>query len=74
METINKLGAFSNNLTVWADKTDRCLRTGANTHCITSAEEKHLAEQADGVREADGTSHAASLDGDAKTRISLVAG
>jgi anthranilate synthase component 1 len=63
-----------NNLTVLADKTDRCLRTGANTHCITSAEEKHLAEQEDGVSEAGGTFHAASLDGDAKTRISLVAG
>jgi anthranilate synthase component 1 len=55
--------------------TDRCLRAGANTHCITSAEEKHLAEQEDGEGERGGESRAASLlEGDAKTRISLVAG
>jgi anthranilate synthase component 1 len=46
---------------------------GANTHCITSAEEKHLAEQEDGEGEGEQTG-VASLSGDAATRISLVAG
>jgi anthranilate synthase component 1 len=53
--------------------TDRS-SAGANTHCITSAEEKHLAEQQDGEGDENGNTHAASLDGDAETRISLVAG
>lgn len=53
--------------------TDR-FHAGANTHCITSAEEKHLAEQEDGESEGEAKAQAASLDGDAKTRISLVAG
>jgi anthranilate synthase component 1 len=75
METINKLGGRSPIIRPSGrTTTDRCLRTGANTHCITSAEEKHLAEQEDGESESGGNSHATSLDGDAKTRISLVAG
>jgi anthranilate synthase component 1 len=44
---------------------------GANTHCITSAEEKHLAEQQDSTD--DGEKDASTLEGDAKTRISLAA-
>ncbi|KAF2829742.1 anthranilate synthase-like protein component I [Ophiobolus disseminans] len=46
-------------------------KLGANTHCITSAEEKHLAEQEDGESEGE---EATLLKGDAKPRISLVAG
>ena len=51
-------------------RADRCL-VGANTHCITSAEEKHLAEQQDSAD--DGEEDASTLEGDAKTRISLAA-
>ena len=48
---------------------------GANTHCITSAEEKHLAEQhEDEAGRGDKDASAATLEGDAKTRISLAAG
>ena len=47
------------------------MRLGANTHCITSAEEKHLAEQQDSAD--DGEKDASTLEGDAKTRISLAA-
>jgi anthranilate synthase component 1 len=43
---------------------------GANTHCITSAEEKHLAEQTEG--EVD-TEKPQALEGDAKPRISVAA-
>jgi hypothetical protein len=71
METINKLGAliFPIQFAYTAGLTACC--TGANTHCITSAEEKHLAEQEDGEGEGE---EANSLNGDAKTHISLVAG
>ena len=79
METINKLGALISlfdTFTAWANDqlglTASCV--GANTHCITSAEEKHLAEQEDGEGDDNGHSHSTSLKGDAKTRISLVAG
>lgn len=58
----------------WANKVTDRFHAGANTHCITSAEEKHLAEQEDGESDAEAKEHAASLEGDAKTRISLVAG
>jgi anthranilate synthase component 1 len=79
METINKLGEF--NFSFWssaptrAHRADRCL-VGANTHCITSAEEKHLAEQqeAAGAGEGDKDASASRLEGDAETRISLAAG
>ena len=43
---------------------------GANTHCITSAEEKHLAEQTED--EVD-TGKSEPLEGDAKPRISVAA-
>ncbi|RYN26959.1 Anthranilate synthase component 1 [Alternaria arborescens] len=46
-------------------------KLGANTHCITSAEEKHLAEQQDSAD--DGEKDASTLEGDAKTHISLAA-
>jgi len=72
METINKLGALISLDAIQFGKTGLTAScTGANTHCITSAEEKHLAEQEDGEGE-DG--EAKALNGDAKTRISLVAG
>lgn len=52
METINKLGEFINGVWPsgwrWARVADGVVGTGANTHCITSAEEKHLAEQREG--------------------------
>lgn len=76
METINKLGAlistcddnFPSDSAM--ERTDRFfIRLGANTHCITSAEEKHLAEQADGEPEETST----ALEGDAKTRIAVAA-
>lgn len=54
----------------WASTLTDRFHAGANTQCITSAEEKHLAEQEDGESEAE----ASALEGDAKTRISLVAG
>jgi anthranilate synthase component 1 len=47
---------------------------GANTHCITSAEEKHLAEQQEEAGEGDKNASTSTLEGDAKTRISLAAG
>jgi anthranilate synthase component 1 len=49
---------------------------GANTHCITSAEEKHLAEQQEGAGEdeKDASTSKSTLEGDAKSRISLAAG
>jgi anthranilate synthase component 1 len=48
---------------------------GANTHCITSAEEKHLAEQhEDEAGEGEKKAPTSTLEGDAETRISLVAG
>jgi anthranilate synthase component 1 len=50
------------------------LHAGANTHCITSAEEKHLAEQDDDEGGQDGGSHSTPVQGDGATRISLVAG
>jgi len=74
METINKLGALLSLFdifTAWTNDRLTACCTGANTHCITSAEEKHLAEQEDGDGEGE---EATSLNGDAKTRISLVAG
>ncbi|KAF2036150.1 hypothetical protein EK21DRAFT_52562, partial [Setomelanomma holmii] len=49
-------------------------KLGANTHCITSAEEKHIAEQEDGEGDGSAPANSTSLGGDAKTRISLVAG
>ncbi|KAL6710704.1 anthranilate synthase component 1 [Coniothyrium glycines] len=49
-------------------------KLGANTHCITSAEEKHLAEQADGEGDDRLQQHASTLNGDAEPRISLAAG
>jgi hypothetical protein len=78
METINKLGEFIFFLLVVcsesAHRADRCL-VGANTHCITSAEEKHLAEQQeDEAGEGEKKAPTSTLEGDAETRISLVAG
>ncbi|CAG5155580.1 uncharacterized protein ALTATR162_LOCUS3731 [Alternaria atra] len=78
METINKLGEFIFFLLVVcsesAHRADRCL-VGANTHCITSAEEKHLAEQhEDEAGEGEKKAPTSTLEGDAETRISLVAG
>jgi anthranilate synthase component I len=55
------------------NSTDR-FPAGANTLCITSAEEKHLAEQEDGEGDGGGKGHAAALEGDAEPRTSLVAG
>ncbi|KAF2847169.1 anthranilate synthase-like protein component I [Plenodomus tracheiphilus IPT5] len=49
-------------------------KLGANTHCITSAEEKHLAEQTDGGGEGETGQKASLLKGDSKTHISPVAG
>jgi anthranilate synthase component 1 len=54
--------------------TDRSLQLGANTHCITSAEEKHLAEQEDGDGDSNAHDNLPSLKGDAKTRITFAAG
>jgi hypothetical protein len=71
METINKLGALNFPIHFAYTAGLTACYTGANTHCITSAEEKHLAEQEDGEGEGE---EANSLNGDAKTRISLVAG
>ncbi|KAI4944747.1 anthranilate synthase component 1 [Alternaria rosae] len=48
-------------------------KLGANTHCITSAEEKHLAEQQEAAGEGDRDGTAPKLEGDAETRISLAA-
>jgi len=45
---------------------------GANTHCITSAEEKHLAEQQE-AGEGDRDGSAPKLEGDAEARITLAA-
>ncbi|KAF9698661.1 hypothetical protein EKO04_003443 [Ascochyta lentis] len=45
-------------------------KLGANTHCITSAEEKHLAEQTEGEVDTDKSQ---PLEGDAKPRISVAA-
>jgi len=47
------------------------LTTGANTHCITSAEEKHLAEQTE--EEKVDSDISKPLEGDAKPRISVAA-
>ena len=58
----------------WASTLTDRFHAGANTQCITSAEEKHLAEQEDGESDGEANAQAASLEGDAKTRISLVAG
>lgn len=74
METINKLGVFTlllvHNSPVKPPCADRCLTTGANTHCITSAEEKHLAEQTEEEVDSDKSK---PLEGDAKPRISVAA-
>lgn len=74
METINKLGmSLSALLPICSAKppcTDRCGHAGANTHCITSAEEKHLAEQNEGKVD---SGKSQSLEGDAKPRISVAA-
>lgn len=49
METINKLGEFVMlRHHVVGPRARVADGTGANTHCITSAEEKHLAEQREG--------------------------
>ena len=78
METINKLGAFISLCTTSHDspqhRVDRSSDTGANTHCITTAEEKHLAEQHEGEGDADADQKPSALAGDAKPRISLAAG
>lgn len=74
METINKLGtsgcALLSICSIKPPMTDRCGYLGANTHCITSAEEKHLAEQSEGEVDTDKPQ---SLEGDAKPRISVAA-
>lgn len=80
METINKLGGFISLVENLHDspeheRTDRLFHLGANTHCITSAEEKHLAEQDDVDGEvAAAAEHSITLNSDANPRISLAAG
>ncbi|CAN9166794.1 unnamed protein product [Alternaria alternata] len=68
-------GAMDGGIVFDSDPYDEWMETinklGANTHCITSAEEKHLAEQQDSAD--DGEKDASTLEGDAKTRISLAA-
>jgi anthranilate synthase component 1 len=73
METINKLGALLNTYRLGVHNSTDRFPAGANTLCITSAEEKHLAEQEDGEGEHQGA-EATGLSGDAEPRISLVAG
>jgi len=49
-------------------------KLAANTLCITSAEEKHLAEQQDGEGDRNTQDNLPSVAGDAKSRVSLAAG
>jgi anthranilate synthase component I len=75
METINKLGMFVVPLAwprPWQPADSHT--TGANIHCITSAEEKYFAEQNEGKGStADSASGTAKTQG-GKTHIELAAG
>lgn len=83
METINKLGMCSRSKSLAAVRY-LTLGKGANMQCITTAEEKHFGEQADGtnnshddvVGDAAHNEHARRQEGgrDATTHIDFAAG